>query len=254
MKIEYLGQSGLKFNHKDNCILVDPYLSNSVQEIDSSDLKRKVSIIYKPEEIRNVSFILFTHEHIDHCDPHTVPIIAENNPDAKFIGPFPVREELKKWNIENSRIIDLKDSQIDLGNGIKALPVPAAHPKIVISNDGFPKAIGWLIEHHNHRIYIAGDTSVNQEIINFLKNLPNINLAILPVNEDNFFRRRRGIIGNMSIREAFHLADELKIKKLFPVHWDMFDCNSALPEEIKVIYKGYNWKFKLIKNISELNF
>ena len=58
----------------------------------------------------------------------------------------------------------------------------------------------------------------------------------------------------MSIREAFQLTDELKIKSLFPVHWDMFDCNSVLPEEIKVIYEGYNWEFKLIKSISQINF
>lgn len=254
MKIEYLGQSGLKLNLKDTCILVDPYLSNSVQELDSSDLKRKVPIPYKPGEIRNVSFMLFTHEHIDHCDPHTVPIIAKNNPDVKFIGPYLVREELRKWNINNKNILDLKNEEIDLGNRIKVLPIPASHPKLTLSNDGFPRAVGWLIYYENYKIYIAGDTSVNQEIINILSNHPNIDLAILPVNEDNFFRRRRGIIGNMTIREAFQLTEELKIKNLFPVHWDMFEVNSALPEEIKIIHEGYDWKFKLIQNISELRF
>ena len=58
----------------------------------------------------------------------------------------------------------------------------------------------------------------------------------------------------MSIREAFGLTDELNIKQLFPVHWDMFEINSALPEEIDIIYNSYQWKFKLIKNISRLRF
>ena len=57
----------------------------------------------------------------------------------------------------------------------------------------------------------------------------------------------------MSIREAFELANELKIKQVFPVHWDMFEVNSTMPEEINVVYKSYNWNFELIDDISKEN-
>jgi L-ascorbate metabolism protein UlaG (beta-lactamase superfamily) len=69
----------------------------------------------------------------------------------------------------------------------------------------------------------------------------------LPVNEDNFFRRRRGIVGNMTIREAFGLAAEVGIQSVVPVHWDMFAVNSASPEEIKAVYKADAWPFELIE-------
>lgn len=254
MNLEHLGQSGLKINNANKCILIDPYLSNSVQELDSFDLKREVPILYKPEELTNVEYILFTHEHIDHCDPHTVPIIAANNPKAKLIGPYLVREKLSEWNISSERIISLKNTEIDLGNGCTILSVPAAHPKLDYTSDHFPKSVGWLIKYKENLIYLSGDTKVHEKIIDFLKKMPRIDLAILPVNEDNFFRRRRGIIGNMSIREAFQLTDELEIKNLFPVHWDMFEANSALPEEIKIIYEGYKWSFQLVKNLQNLTF
>ena len=55
----------------------------------------------------------------------------------------------------------------------------------------------------------------------------------------------------MSIREAFEMADELNIKNVFPVHWDMFKANSAIPEEIKIIYNSYDWKFNLLMDLSE---
>jgi hypothetical protein len=35
-----------------------------------------------------------------------------------------------------------------------------------------------------------------------------IDVAFLPMNERSFFRKRRGIIGNMSVREAFAMAAE----------------------------------------------
>lgn len=254
MRIEHLGQSGLKINHDSQCILVDPYLSNSVEILDSSDLKRQIPIPYKPENLTNINWILISHEHIDHCDPHTIPILSKVNPNAKFIGPYLVRNILKNWNINESNIINLMDNEIDLGNDLSITPVPCSHPKLEFSEDGFPRTVGWIIDNKKSRIYIAGDTSVSQQLINFLKKLPKIDLAILPVNEDNFFRRRRGIIGNMSIREAFELANELKINQLFPVHWDMFKVNSTLPEEIEIVYRSYKWNFKLIKNISKLCF
>lgn len=254
MKIEHLGQSGLKIIHKSQFILIDPYLSNSVELLDSPDLIRQVPILYKPQDLNNVNWIILTHEHIDHCDPYTIPFLSKANPNAKFIGPFPVRSLLKKWDVPTENIIKLTTEEIDLGDNLTILPVPCSHPTLQLSHDGFPSTVGWILDNHKTRIYIAGDTSVNQELINFLCQKPKVDVAILPVNEDNFFRRRRGIIGNMSIREAFELADELEIKKIFPVHWDMFKVNSTLPKEIDIIYDGYDWKFQLIKNISELNF
>ena len=43
-------------------------------------------------------------------------------------------------------------------------------------------------------------------VIDALNALAPIAVAILPVNEFNFFRSRQGIVGNMSVREAFGLA------------------------------------------------
>jgi len=93
--------------------------------------------------------------------------------------------------------------------------------------------------------YLLQVTSACEEVIAALSKHGKINTALLPVNEDNFFRRRRGIIGNMSIREAFQLATELGIDEVVPVHWDLFEINSALPDEITIIYNSYKWPFSL---------
>ena len=92
---------------------------------------------------------------------------------------------------------------------------------------------------------MAGDTSVCDELLEALKDVGSIDTALLPVNEDNFFRRRRGIVGNMTIREAFGLAAEVGMKNVVPVHWDMFAANSVSPEEIKAVYRASTWPFNL---------
>jgi glycosyltransferase involved in cell wall biosynthesis len=68
----------------------------------------------------------------------------------------------------------------------------------------------------------------------------------LPVNEHNFFRGRRGIIGNMSIREAFGLASEIGAKQVVATHWDMFAANSVEPDEIRLVHQKLDPGFALL--------
>ncbi len=245
MKFQHLGQTGLRIDANGITILIDPYLSNSVQELCSRDLARQVPIAYAPEQLRTVDWVLLTHDHIDHCDPHTIPKIAEASPQAVFVGPEPVREQLLKWKIPRKRILSPSKSFITLGPAINVAAVASAHPKIRMGRDGHPIAIGFILDIDGKRIYVAGDTAICDELLQELIYWKPIHFALLPVNEDNYFRRRAGIIGNMSIREAFGLAEEAQFANVVPVHWDMFEANSTLPEEIISVYNGYSWSFKI---------
>lgn len=245
-RIEYLGQSGLRIDLGALTVLVDPYLSHSVQELDAPDLIRQVEIPYQPQELTSVNWVFITHDHLDHCDPHTLPTLAEASPQAKFVGPLPVRRNLKSWGIPDERILSASPQQLDLNEGLRVQAIPAAHPRIRVDQDGEPQAVGYLFNHLGRTLYLAGDTSVCDELLEVLKGIGPINLALLPVNEDNFFRRRRGIVGNMSIREAFGLAVEVGIQAVVAVHWDMFSVNSASLDEINAVYSAYHWPFALI--------
>lgn len=245
--IEHLGQTGLKIDLDDLTVLVDPYLSHSVQELDAPDLVRQVPIPYQPGELSTVDWVLITHEHMDHCDPHTLPVLAQASPQARFMGPLAVRKQLGQWGISGERIMQALPDEFDLGAGLSVQAIPAAHPRIRYDQDGQLQAVGYLFQHEGRSLYSAGDTSVCDELLEALKGSGTIDTALLPVNEDNFFRRRRGIVGNMTIREAFGLAAEVGIRNVVPVHWDMFAVNSASPEEIKAVYKADAWPFELIE-------
>jgi L-ascorbate metabolism protein UlaG (beta-lactamase superfamily) len=246
-RIEHLGQTGLRIDLGRLTVLVDPYLSHSVQELDSPDLVRQVPIPYQPNELTAVDWVLITHEHMDHCDPHTLPALAKASPQARFVGPLAVRKQLEQWGISGERIQPAPFDQLDLGEDLHVQAIPAAHPRIRLDQDGQPQAVGYLFTHTTNNLYLAGDTLVCDELLDALQRVGPIKTALLPVNEDNFFRRRRGIVGNMSIREAFGLAAELGIQRVAPVHWDMFAVNSASPVEIMAIYKAGDWPFQLIE-------
>ncbi len=243
--VQWLGQSGMKLSFPGATIYVDPYLSNSVQELDAPDLVRLVPIPFTPSQASDADWILVTHEHLDHCDPHTLPPLAGASPTARFIGPPPALRLLEEWGIARGRLVPAEEDWIALGPDLRVRAVPAAHLEILRDASGQLSFVGYVLEFQGKRLYLAGDTCIKQELIDALARLAPISLAVLPVNEHNFFRARRGIVGNMSPREAFQFAEELGIEQVVPVHWDMFDCNTTSLDEIHAVYRHLQPRFQL---------
>ena len=140
-----------------------------------------------------------------------------------------------------------------INNKIKLYPIPSAHPTIQANVEGGWDCIGYVIEFENQRLYHAGDTSVHEELISYLKQFGNINIGFIPVNEHNYYRQRFGIIGNMSVRDAFRFAEEIGIEVFIPTHWDMFAVNQVYQEEIELLYKKLQPPFKLLFNPTHIN-
>lgn len=247
LPIQLLGQSGCRLECLGTVVYLDPYLSNSVQELDAPDLQRLMPVPVRPEDVMDADWVLITHDHIDHCDPHTLPKIAESSQQANFVGPAPVIEKLENWGISKTRLHLAKEAWTSITADLIIHAIPAAHPNIERDSRGNLLYIGFLLalEIKGNRLYLAGDTSVTQELIDILNALGPISTAVLPVNEKNFFRSQRGIIGNMTVREAFGLAEAIGVKSIIPVHWDMFAINSVDLSEIRAVYEQMKPSFDL---------
>ncbi|EAR21657.1 hypothetical protein NB231_02783 [Nitrococcus mobilis Nb-231] len=234
--VNFLGQAGFRLSSATHTIYIDPYLSDSVRILDVPDLVRQVPVPVEAHEIQDADVVLITHEHIDHCDPHTLPALAAASSQAWFVGPTPVLNRLREWGLPEERLQLAQENWTRLVPGLELCAVPAAHPCIERDSRGCLACVGYVLKGETGELaYFAGDTGVVQELIDTLKGLGQFQTAFLPVNEQNFFRARRGIIGNMSVREAFLFAEEIGAAKIFPCHWDMFAANTAYPEEITLI-------------------
>src|SRR3546814_713222 len=168
----------------------------------SSGILRRVTLSPPPARLRLLC----------HRDPHTPPQLAAASPTARFRGPAPVLQLLAQGGRPGDRLHLAIEQWSELAGGLAIHAVPAAHPLIERDTLGHLRYVGYVIEHPDRRLYLAGDTSVVQELIDRLDALKPIATALLPVNEHNFFRGRRGISGHMSVREAFQLADELGLE------------------------------------------
>jgi L-ascorbate metabolism protein UlaG (beta-lactamase superfamily) len=247
-----LGQSGFRLVFGDAVVYVDPYLSDSVAECCGPRFRRRVPAPFAPEQVRDADLVLITHAHLDHCDPGTLPGLAKASPGCLFLAPREVGRELERMDVEPRRIVEPELHWIPVEPGLRVRPVPAAHPEPELDEDGHHRFFGFVIEYAGRRIYHAGDTSAHELLISELRELAPIDVALLPVNERNFFRARMDIVGNMSVREAFGLAEEIGARQVVPMHWDMFEPNSVLPEEIELLYARLRPRFELRLRVESL--
>jgi len=231
-----LGQAGFRFDLDGAIVYIDPYLTNRVAELEGADLHRLVPVPVAPGDISDAHWILISHIHLDHCDIGTLLPMCKASPKAQILCPREVALTLRKEGLGEDRVHIAEERWHSLCGSATVMPVPASHPALERDDAGYLRYVGYVIEHGGRRIYHAGDTSVEQAIIDRIKELAPIDVVFLPVNERNFYRERRGIIGNMSVREAFLFGEEIGARVVVPMHWDMFAPNSVYPEEIELVY------------------
>ena len=236
MQIQFLGQAGFLIEAAGARLAIDPYLSNSVAEQFGAQHARQVPVVATPAALAPLDLVLLTHAHLDHTDPQSLVPLAAASPAAAFLAPFESRALLREWGIDSRRIIPPPGVWSELAPGLEIRAVPAAHVALERDAKGESRYIGYLLRSGGVTLYHAGDTIPHPEIFESLAG-ERIDCALLPVNERNFYRDREGIVGNMSVREAFRMAADLGAATVVPLHWDMFSSNSVHPAEIELLHE-----------------
>jgi L-ascorbate metabolism protein UlaG (beta-lactamase superfamily) len=223
----WLGQSGYLLQYKNQRILIDPYLSDSLTKKYANTEKPHIRIselVISPKELPSIDLITSSHNHTDHLDAETIlPVINKNN-DCKLLIPEANRNFVcDRLNIENTFPIGLDAGDtIRIGN-ISITAVPAAHNTIEKDEKGKCKFLGYIFKLGNWCIYHSGDTLLYDGMSELLKShKPNI--VILPINGND---PKRKVAGNLNSDEAIELAKNIGDTKIIPCHYDLFEFNTA---------------------------
>ena len=240
----YFAQAGFCIKTVDNKIIaIDAYLSDACERL--FNFKRMIPSVIKAEEL-DADLYLSTHEHADHLDPDSLPVIVKNK-KTFFLGSPDCEELYKQNDISKERYIILKEGEEWDTEGIKIRAVYADH------GDLSPRANGLLIDIHGIKIYHTGDTCFcPEEIKASLKS--DVNIMIAPIN---------GQYGNMNAYEACKLALIIKPEFLIASHFWMFlehvteggkgdpatflKESANLPKEIKAMVMAPGELFKYSK-------
>ena len=222
MKVTWLGQAGLMFETNDKIIIVDPYLSDSVEKIEPQN-KRRVPVDESFFDIKP-DIVVLTHNHLDHTDPDTLKHYLGENSEILVLASGNAWQNVRKvFGGNNNYVMFNRHSEWTEGN-IKFTAVKAEHSD--------EHAIGFIMEAEGKKYYVTGDTLYNKSIFSDLPE--EIDYVFLPVN---------GRGNNMNMEDGKRFCQRIGAKAI-PLHCGLFDDldmnkfgyeNKVIPEFYKEI-------------------
>jgi L-ascorbate metabolism protein UlaG (beta-lactamase superfamily) len=243
----WLGQSGFLVQWQNHHLLLDPYLSDSLTEKYAATDKPHVRMterVIAPEKLDFINVITSSHNHTDHLDAATLLPLLQVNPKAELVVPEANRAfvaDRLKLMLEQPRGLDAGACHTFGGFAIHGFP--AAHNVLEKDEWGHHKHLGYIIEAGPWTIYHSGDTKLFDEMESRLQPW-NIDIALLPINGD---RPERHVAGNLSGTEAAKLSKEIGARIVIPCHFDMFEFNTASPDEFVQSCENLGQRYRVLR-------
>jgi L-ascorbate metabolism protein UlaG (beta-lactamase superfamily) len=207
----WLGQSGFLVKFDGRFLLLDPYLSDSLtRKYEGSETPhvRMTRRVVDPARLDFVDAVTASHGHTDHLDAETLQAVGPRT----LVCPAGTRELAReRAGIEP---LGLEEGQTVEVDGFAVTAVGAEH-------DAPGGALGYVVQAASRTLYHSGDTVEFAGLAESLR-LFAVDLAILPIN---------GRLGNMTGPSAARLAREAGAGLAVPCHFDMFEFNTASPDE-----------------------
>ena len=243
----WLGQSGFLIQWEGRHLLLDPYLSDSLTEKYASTDKphrRMTERVVAPERLDFVDVVTSSHNHTDHLDRETLlPLLAANS-KMELIIPEANRDfVVERLGLPRDRPRGLEAGQSVKAAGFTIHAVPAAHNELQKDEHGRHKFLGYVVEAGPWTLYHSGDTLRYEGMVDWLKR-HRIDLALLPINGN---RPERRVAGNLDGPEAATLAHDIGAGVVIPCHFEMFEFNTASPDEFVKACREMGQAFKVLR-------
>ena len=201
MKIRFLGQSGYILKSGNTEIIIDPYLSDSVNRV--AGRPRTLPVPINPQDIK-CDAVICTHNHIDHLDPDAA---AEMPADQRFITTKEGLEPPTKLGRTNAQAITVGES-VRVGD-FTITAVFADHPCEVF---------GVIAEAEGVKLYFSADSLYHEKLFDIAAYQPDVTFICI-----------NGKLGNMDYHEAAITVKKIGARVNVPTHYGMFASNTEDP-------------------------
>lgn len=178
----------------------------------SFQIKSNDRVIYiDPVEVESdlkADYIFITHAHPDHLSVKDLEKLSKN--ETVIICPAGVARKLNKYDYKIQKVAP--GQSFTLENNLKYETVEAYNTRNVFlwikAHRKSQKNVGYVLSFNGKRIYHAGDT----DSIPGIKNLQNIDLALIPIGGDNL---------TMNLEEAANMVNNIKPLLVVPMHYEL---------------------------------
>ena len=244
LHVWWLGQSGFLVQWRENRLLLDPYLSDSLTSKYAATDKPHVRMterVVDPSLLSGVGLVTATHAHTDHLDAETLIPLARSNPGLRLVFPEAIRSlAAARSGLPQESLIGLDAPSPGRTAGTGSMQratvgpfqiqaVPAAHEALDCDPMGRLSCLGFIIRVGSWTLYHSGDTVLFPGMTDCLREA-RIDLAFLPINGRSPERR---VAGNLWGHEAAALAYQSGMGAVVPCHYELFEFNTASPADFE---------------------
>lgn len=216
----WLGHASFFFRLNGLNILIDPVLGKLTPL-----MPRFSELPVAADKLRNLDYILITHDHRDHCDADSLKLLAKQSPRAQFISGLNMTGVLS--SVANGcPITEMGWHQVFENEevGLKITYLPTRHWCRRWLTDTNQRLWGaFVLQTENLTIYFGGDSGYGEHFKTTAKLFPHIDYAFLGIGAfaPIWFMKSN----HMSPWDARQAFEDLGAKKLVPMHYGTFDLS-----------------------------
>ncbi|MDQ2815307.1 MAG: MBL fold metallo-hydrolase [Actinomycetota bacterium] len=228
VSVTWYGQAGFRLDAAGCHVLIDPFLTDRADRC------------YAPPataaQFADITFVLCTHEHVDHMDLPFLRELCAVNSGARIVVPAPVIDVAVSGGLDRERLVGAVPGEELADGGVIVHPVPALHglggdqPVVYeFSPGGGPvRFLGYAVDIGGVRFFHAGDGLVYPELPAAVSALaPDV--LMIPINGRDHMREANGIVGNMNETEAAWLCSQVDPAYVIPMHYEAIASNTGDP-------------------------
>lgn len=232
----WIGHSTVLIQMDDKVIITDPVLTETIGELG----RRVIEPGIYAENIPTCDLILISHPHFDHLSLGSLEMLERKSKNAALVFPHGLENYLPDYKfkfvrMENDRGYNTKyTGEYKIINGIKVTTVFAQHWGGRFGLDGFiwgsTAYTGYILEYNGLTVYFAGDTGYDPKAFKEIGDKFTIDLALVPIGPCADCDQC-GVGNHVFPPDAVYLFNDLKAKKMIPIHYGTFMFAQADPNE-----------------------
>lgn len=246
--ILWLGHASFYIRLDNKTILLDPVFGKPSLVSTFTDVPSPL------EKIRQVDYVLISHDHRDHCDETSIRQIAEKFPDAKFLAGLRMDELLKEWtkNANNLQTAGWFQQYALPDEKLKIYFLPVRHwSRRGLFDTNERLWGGFIIQGASRTIYFSGDSGYGNQYRETARLFPAIDYFLIGIGayEPRWFMQPN----HNNPADALQAFQDSNAKFLVPMHFGRFDLSDEPPSEPLRLLKEKAAEQNLSDKIKALN-
>lgn len=231
----WLGHASFLIQIDGQRLLTDPVFS------DLPFIPRLVNPPFPLTAIRDIDYILLSHDHRDHCDRASLTTLLKHNRPKKILAPLAISKVIRPWVGD----IPIEEAgwyqQFKTGTGpLEITFLPSRH----WSRRGlldFNRVLwgSFMIRGKDHTVYFGADSGYGSHFTEIGQLFSGIDYALLGIGAYSPDYMMQEIHTNPA--EAFRAYQQLNASYMIPMHYGTYDLSD---EPISEPYQGIHAEFE----------